>query len=112
MRIRELFTVICLAAGCLYVAPTILEWALVARHVDPWLICVLLGDLAGCAFLFWLRLRLAACGLYVATGVFKTIMLRTLLVPPLALIWFTDLIPALCGIYVLSMVLLRGSVAD
>jgi hypothetical protein len=112
MRVRDLIAVICLAGLGLYGAPTFIEYFLLHLHADPWAICVFVGDLAGCLFLFWLRFRAIAVAIYLAAGCLKTLLLRAMGVPPTTVMLLSDLAPALYSIYVLSVVILRSSVAE
>jgi hypothetical protein len=111
-RTRQLAALIALAVGCLYAVPTFVELTLTKQHAAPWIVCVFLGDLVGCLFLFWLRFRRIACSIYLAAAAVKILLLSGPGVSAAALIWLTDLTPALCSIYILTVVMMRTTVSD
>jgi hypothetical protein len=79
--------------GLLYGLPTIFEFEVV-RYLGPWA-CVIVGDLCGCAFLFYLGLKRLSVGLYVLTTLAEAALLSGHLLSPQALPWLTDLLPAI-----------------
>jgi hypothetical protein len=94
------------AALAVYAVPLAVELLLIRVHANPWFVCVLLGDLAGCAFLYLLGFRMAALIVYVLAGLFEAVsLLRGM--PPHTLVWMTNIAPALAGAIVTMRIALR-----
>lgn len=77
-----------------YVVPTALEFWLVSRGVSP-VVLILLGDVLGCAAIFYIARGFGA-GLYLALTAVEMSLYLTGLLTPGAQLWTTDLVPALC----------------
>jgi len=90
----------------LYAIPTGLEYVLEKQHISPWVSVVLLGDLAGCAFLYALGFRTLALKIYaVSTLVKAAIVAATGSRSPL--LWISDIVPALVAATVVSRAVIR-----
>ncbi|HMD95831.1 MAG TPA: hypothetical protein VKM93_00670 [Terriglobia bacterium] len=76
-----------------YGVPGLIEWELV-RHTSPWLACVALGDLLGCAFLFTVGLRRTAVALYCLASALEAYLLASHRVSAASLVWITNSLPA------------------
>jgi hypothetical protein len=92
----------------LYALPSLLELALVHGQLNPWISCVVLGDLFGCAILFLLGFRKMAVAIYVVSTSFEGMALWLRLLPPQRLVWVTNLIPAI----VLGVILLKAALRN
>ena len=102
LRLRVV-AVFVLAVAVLYAVPGIVEFAIV-RHLGPWVSCVVLGNLFGCAILFHWGLRRTAIGIYVAAGSLEACLLETHAVSPTSLIWLTNLIPAMIVAVLIALI--------
>ncbi len=88
----------------LYVLPKLIENFLIG-HFNPWLGCVLWGDLIGCFVLYrFFGMRLLAVLLYLSLAEIDAILLATHIVSPAQLAWVTDLVPTMAvgAVYLLS----------
>lgn len=93
------------AAFAFYFLPTAFEFVAM-HHWNPWISSLLLGDLAGCAFLcVVLRKVKAGICLYCLLTVFEAGACWLRIMPLSVLPWFTDLVPTL----VVSAGILRSS---
>jgi hypothetical protein len=93
------------AAFFLYAVPTSLEF-LAAQYFNPWLACILLGDLVGCVWLISIfKMRKTGLLLYVVLATLKTCMCVTQFIPSTTLFWITDAIPA---VVIVSMIARAG----
>jgi hypothetical protein len=102
--ILALFAIVVTGLG-LYALPSLVELALVRGNMNPWVVCVALGDLFGCAILFLLGFRKLAVGIYVVSTATEAAILSLGLLPPYRLVWVTNLIPAV----VLGTILLKAA---
>jgi len=92
----------------LYALPSLLELALVHGRLSPWISCVVLGDLFGCAILFLLGFRKMAVAVYVTSSSLEALALWLRVLPPQRLVWLTNLIPAV----VLGAILLKAALRN
>ncbi len=92
----------------LYAVPSLLEVALMRGSLTPWISCVLLGDLFGCAILFLLGFRKLAIGVYAVSTALEGVALVLHVLPPQRLVWFTNVIPAL----VLGVILVKAALRN
>ena len=100
IRTDIIFTLIA-AAFFIYAVPTSLEF-LAARYFNPWLACILLGDLIGCIWLVSVfKMPKTGVLLYVLLATLKTCLCVAQLIPSTTLFWITDLIPA---VVIVSMI--------
>lgn len=95
MRALLALTAIGVSGICLYALPGIVELALLHARLNPWISCVVLGDLLGCSALFLLGFRKMAAAIYVSSSLLESSLLYLGIVPAQSLIWITNLVPAL-----------------
>ena len=94
--------------GVLYVLPSGLELILLRRHVSAWS-CVVIGDVAGCLFLFKLGFRKTALVLYVVVSAVEALILSSRLLTPESLVWITNLVPALLSASIVTWIFILWS---
>jgi len=102
---------ILLPAG-LYVVPSSLEVVLLHFRMNPWVVCILLGDLPGCAVLFALGHRRTALALYALCGIVEGLLLAFGVLPAARLVWVTNLVPSGVAGVVMANVGLRSLVVS
>lgn len=64
-----------------YAVPLLIEWTLLRRALDPWLVCVFLADLPGVLLLYLLGHRKAAIVTYTAATLLEATLLSKGLMP-------------------------------
>lgn len=69
------------ASIAVYAVPLLIEWTLLRRAFDPWLVCVLLADLPGVLLLYRLGHRKAAIVTYTAATLFEATLLSKGVMP-------------------------------
>jgi hypothetical protein len=106
------FVAVGLAGICVYALPSLVELALVKGNLNPWISCVILGDLFGSVILFLLGFRKLAVAIYVLSSVAEGLALWMRLIPVTQLIWFTNLAPAIAVGVILVQAALRDLVVD
>ena len=94
MKVILLPAVLLGTLAAVYAMPTLAEIALMHFRVNPWMACVLLGDLPGSVVLYKLGFRKAAIVVYLSATVGEALMLGFQLIPAATLVWITNAIPA------------------
>jgi hypothetical protein len=94
VRVLQIIGLAALIAAAVYGVPSAIEVGLLRIGAGPWLACVLLGDVIGCAVLYILGLRRLAIALYVVCSGIEAATLLSHHVPANTLVWLTNLLPA------------------
>jgi hypothetical protein len=89
-----------------------MELTLLRFTLNPWICCVVLGDVLGCLLLFVLGLRKLAIGIYVVSSFIEAIVLVSHRIPVRELVWLTNLAPAIVLGIVLMTAGLRTMIAE
>ena len=91
-----------------YVIPTWIERLLVGR-IGPFWAFVMIGDVAGCALIGALTRWRIGIVLYLMLDVVETVLFRTHIVSPTAMMWLADAVPTLLlSLLAIMVVRVRG----